>query len=110
MKTAFIGAGNMATAIIGGMLGSGVVQAQNIFVSDPDLSKQNAMRELGVTVCKSSGEAAEAADYVFLCVKPQIYEIALGQIKDSVSHHIEAVIISAWTKHTANLSAENILH
>lgn len=82
----------MATAIIGGMLGSGVVQAQNIFVSDPDLSKQNAMRELGVTVCKSSGEAAEAADYVFLCVKPQIYEIALGQIKDSVTP--DKVIIS----------------
>ena len=49
MKIGFIGAGNMATAIIGGLLGSGT-PAQDICVFDMDAQKLNAFSLMGVSL------------------------------------------------------------
>ena len=35
-KIGFVGAGNMAEAIIGAVLGAGLVRRENLFISDPD--------------------------------------------------------------------------
>ena len=68
----FIGAGNMASAIIGGMLDNDY-QAGNIWVSAPDDSHLQALRDrFGVSVTTDNRHCAQQADMVVLAVKPQV--------------------------------------
>lgn len=68
----FIGAGNMARAIIGGMLDSGF-KAANIWVSAPDDNHlQSIRKQFGVSVTTDNRYCAQQADIVVLAVKPQV--------------------------------------
>lgn len=68
----FIGAGNMASAIIGGMLDSGF-RAGSIWASAPDDEHlQTIRRKFGVSVTTDNRYCAQQADVVILAVKPQI--------------------------------------
>lgn len=68
----FIGAGNMASAIIGGMLDSGF-QAGDIWVSAPDDNHLQSLRKrFGISVTTDNRYCAEQADMVILAVKPQV--------------------------------------
>jgi len=68
----FIGAGNMASAIIGGMLDNGV-QAGDIWVSAPDDSHLQSIRNhFGVSITTDNRYCAQQADMVVLAVKPQV--------------------------------------
>ncbi|AOY90277.1 pyrroline-5-carboxylate reductase [Marinobacter salinus] len=68
----FIGAGNMATAIIGGMLDSGY-KANDIWVSAPDDGHlQSIRKKFGVSVTTDNRYCAQQADMVILAVKPQV--------------------------------------
>jgi len=68
----FIGAGNMASAIIGGMLDSGF-QAGDIWVSAPDDNHLQSLRKrFGISVTTDNRYCAEQADIVILAVKPQV--------------------------------------
>ncbi|WP_336367375.1 pyrroline-5-carboxylate reductase [Marinobacter sp. C2H3] len=68
----FIGAGNMASAIIGGMLDKGY-KPENLWVSAPEDSHLQALRKrYGVSVTTDNRYCAEQADMVILAVKPQV--------------------------------------
>ncbi len=68
----FIGAGNMASAIIGGMLESGF-EAGKIWVSAPDDGHlQSIRKKFGVSVTTDNRHCAQQADMVILAVKPQV--------------------------------------
>lgn len=67
----FIGAGNMASAIIGGMLDSGF-KAGNIWASAPnDEHLQSIRKRFGISVTTDNRYCAQQADMVVLAVKPQ---------------------------------------
>ncbi|KAK6218224.1 hypothetical protein LQW54_002978 [Pestalotiopsis sp. IQ-011] len=70
-KISFIGGGNMAAAIIGGLLAKGS-NKQNIYVSEPWDVNRDKMAALGVRTTASNVEAARDADFVILAVKPQV--------------------------------------
>jgi pyrroline-5-carboxylate reductase len=73
-KVSFIGAGNMASAIIGGLLAKGL-PANNIFASDPSAEKLAEMESgLGIQVSQDNEIAIQHADVLVLCVKPQVLE------------------------------------
>lgn len=74
-KLAFIGGGNMAGAIIGGLLAGGVDKA-NISVAEPWEVNRGKMAALGVHTTTSNGEVAAWADLVVISVKPQVAETA----------------------------------
>lgn len=68
----FIGAGNMASAIIGGMLDNGF-EGADVWVSAPDDSHLQAIRKrFGVSVTTDNRYCAQQADIVILAVKPQV--------------------------------------
>lgn len=71
-RIAFIGGGNMARAIIGGLLATGF-PADQIAVVDPSPEAHDALGDLGITeVAGGAGAPVSQADLVVLAVKPQI--------------------------------------
>ena len=68
----FIGAGNMASAIIGGMLDNGY-KAGKIWVSAPDDEHLQGLRKrFGISVTTDNRYCAQQSDIVVLAVKPQV--------------------------------------
>ncbi|MEE1155574.1 MAG: pyrroline-5-carboxylate reductase [Acutalibacteraceae bacterium] len=94
-KIGFIGAGNMATAIINGMLSNNVTTAENIFVFDLDTEKLNQMSQKGIITCTSANEVVDNCHFVVLAVKPQNYQEVLTGIKNSVKDSTIMVSIAA---------------
>jgi len=80
-KIGFIGSGNIATAIINGILKSKLIKERNINIFDTDSKKTQAFSEKGLTITTSASEAAKNSDYLFLTVKPQIYEDVLSAME-----------------------------
>ncbi len=80
MKIGFIGAGNMATAIIGGMISSGFAPA-DIHLFDTDKEKLTAFAEQGITVEGCAVCVTRNSDIIVLAVKPQNYSEVLGTVK-----------------------------
>ncbi|MDO5727544.1 MAG: pyrroline-5-carboxylate reductase [Bowdeniella nasicola] len=77
MSYGFIGAGNMARAIIGGMIASGIAAAE-IYVTDADQQARNAVAdEYGVRLGETNADVASAADVVILAVKPHVIPAVL---------------------------------
>ena len=79
-KLGFIGIGNMASAIIGGILSSGTFPVGDIYMYNPHAEKMQRFTESGCVACTSAEEVAELCDTVFLCVKPQIFPEVLRVI------------------------------
>lgn len=71
-KIAFIGAGNMAFAIIQGLLKNGYPASQIVAVNKSNVARRNELQQLGIQVALNSQDAVKQADVVILAVKPQI--------------------------------------
>lgn len=85
MKIGFIGCGNMATAMLKGMLKCGIVSEKEIIASaKTDRTRNKIEKELRIQKADSNREVTEKADIVFLAVKPQFLEAVLEEIRDSV--------------------------
>ena len=92
-KVGFIGGGNMARAIAGGLVRSGF-GAENILIAEPLEKQRNALQEEfeGSTISASNAEVAEAAGNLLLAVKPQILGAVCGELKSIVQQHMPVVI------------------
>ncbi|ABI55695.1 pyrroline-5-carboxylate reductase [Alkalilimnicola ehrlichii MLHE-1] len=76
----FIGGGNMARSLIGGLLADGF-DPQAVRVADPDAGKRDDLaNRFGVRVYADNLEAAADADTVILAVKPQVVRTACEQL------------------------------
>ena len=80
----FIGSGNMAEAIIKGIIRSGLFSPSQITVSDINAERLSYMESVyGVTIANDNCELVENSDIVVLSVKPQTMANALADIKES---------------------------
>ena len=85
MKLGFIGCGNMANAIMGGVISSGLMTPDEIIGSDPLESGRNrASGEHGIHDTASNLEVVEKADTLLFAIKPQYYDGMLAEIRDAV--------------------------
>jgi pyrroline-5-carboxylate reductase len=101
----FIGSGNMAEALIKGIIAAGIYKPENIFVSDIRPERLGFLaKRYGVQ--KADGNAALAAkvDILILSVKPQNMTDALQGIKDAVGADTLIISIAAGVK-VANIAA-----
>lgn len=93
MRLGFIGCGNMARAIIQGIVTKGVVGPEEILGSNttPERAKETHDK-LGIETTTDVTQVAGRSDIVFLCVKPQQYESVIAQIKDHL--HERQIFVS----------------
>ncbi|MDO4556996.1 MAG: NAD(P)-binding domain-containing protein, partial [Lachnospiraceae bacterium] len=98
-KIGFIGSGNMASAIMGGIIKKGVFTPEQIIASDlSEAARKRVADQLGVSVTDCNKSVVEEAEVVVLSVKPQYYEAVIGDIKDSVTvNQIIITIAPGWT-------------
>ena len=93
-KIGFIGVGNMANAIIGGILKSGV-PAEQLGLYDLLPEKCQSLGEKGMTVYPSAAQLARSSTIIFLTVKPQNFEEVLEEIRPEASFDKIYVSIAA---------------
>ena len=93
-KIGFIGAGNMATAIIKGLIAQNGT-AENLGVFDTMAEKCQLMQEMGVSVYPSSPQLVRACDVIVLAVKPQNYAEVLAAVREQASTDKTFVSIAA---------------
>ena len=93
-KIGFIGAGNMATAIIKGLIAQNGT-AENLGVYDTLEEKCELMRALSVGVYPSSQELVRQSDIIVLAVKPQNYAEVLDAVREQANTDKTFVSIAA---------------
>ena len=96
MKIGFIGLGNMAGAMIGGMLGKGLANAEDIVGSARTEATRNRIQEkYAIKTVGDNRQTAEAADILFLAVKPLVLAEVIDEIRNSVRPECLIVSIAA---------------
>ncbi len=92
----FIGSGNMGSAMIGGILAAGLAPAKQVIVADLNKEKLAEMKNLyGITTTTEGREVAQAADYLILAVKPNVYAPVINSIKDLLTDDKVVISIAA---------------
>jgi pyrroline-5-carboxylate reductase len=95
-KVSFIGCGNMAQAMIGGMVKSGVVSKEDITASASSNTNLNIVKEkYGIVTALDNKAAAKLADVLILAVKPNIYPTVIEEIKNYIKEDAIIVTIAA---------------
>ena len=85
-RLAFIGAGNMAGAILEGVLRSGTLPPGAVCMADVSAEQRaDRARRYGVATTADNAEAVRGAATVILAVKPQQLEEALASARDAFS-------------------------
>lgn len=96
MKIGFIGLGNMATAMIGGILQKKIVSPQDILgFSKTQATRDKVKQQYHISIMKDNKEVAKEAEILFLAVKPIILQEVICEIKDVISDKIIVVSIAA---------------
>jgi pyrroline-5-carboxylate reductase len=104
-RIAFIGAGNMAASLIGGMRAQGV-DASRITACDPGAeTRARVAKEHGIKTFADNGQAIDGADVVLIAVKPQVMKAVCeslrphlqpGQLIVSVAAGITSASMANW--------------
>ena len=81
-RLAFLGAGQMAEALIGGLLAAGLCEPDAVMATDVSPARLNVMKQrFGVRTGNDNREAAGWAEVVILAVKPQAIAPVLADLK-----------------------------
>jgi len=91
---AFIGAGNMASAIISGLFEQGI-SPQQIIASDlagEQLERLNS--RFGIRITSSNADAVQQADIIVLSVKPQVMQVVCEPLAEQVPELKDKLVIS----------------
>ena len=82
----FIGGGNMANSLIGGLIAKGY-PADVITVTDPlEANRQQLASTFGVQTSTDNAAAAASAEVILLAVKPQVMQTVTETIAGALGH------------------------
>lgn len=94
-KIAFIGGGQMAEAMVAGLLASGVVEAPHLYVSDVSAERRALFkRRFGVEVGTDNLEAASWGEIVILAIKPQVLNAVLDGCAPALSYKLVLSVVA----------------
>ena len=96
MKIGFIGLGNMARAMIGGMLQRNIVERDDIIGSARTAETlENIHHIYGIGTRDSNAAVEREAEILILAVKPQFFQGVIEEIRDVVSDDVLVISIAA---------------
>lgn len=107
-QIAIIGGGNIAEALLSGIIADGA-DPKTLIVSDPNAERLEQLKEkYGLVTTQDSPEAAEGADFLFVCVKPDVVATVLDEIAEVLdSNEGETVVVSvAAGVNTASMESQ----
>jgi pyrroline-5-carboxylate reductase len=113
MNICFIGGGNMATALIGGLLGKGFSAAQISAVEINAGNRARLQQDFAVRACDSMAEGIRGSQVIVFAVKPQqlravaqqLAPLLSGQLLISIAAGILATDLSRWASSQAVVRA-----
>lgn len=95
MKIGFIGCGNMAKAMMKGIVSSKLIKGEEIIAADISMIMlEKAKEEMGINITTSNIEVAEVSEVLVLAVKPQYYTAVINEIKDVINENAMVVSIA----------------
>ncbi len=95
-KIAFLGGGNMAEALVKGLIAAGTAKPDQILVTDVSPDRlEHLKKTYGVAPRSSNQEAAREADIIVLSVKPQVIDRVLVDISSAVDDRKLVISIAA---------------
>lgn len=98
MKIGFIGCGNMASAIMGGIIKEKVFAPADIYGTDAfAAAADRAVEKFGIEKVDGNAALVKAVDIVVLAVKPQYYQTVIEEIRDAVDHQLVITIAPGKT-------------
>lgn len=94
----FIGAGNMAQAIINGAISNEAIEAQSVTVYDIDQTKVTALCEdLNINAANDMAKLCSSSDIIILAVKPNVMADVLRQLKPVIGARSLVSIAAGWS-------------
>ncbi len=106
-RIGFVGGGNMASCLIGGLLADDFPAGQ-VIVADPDAATRASLRErFSCQVSASNSEVASAVDVLVLAVKPQVMQAVVRDLPApvpllvSIAAGIRTAQLQRWLGHEA---------
>ena len=95
MKLGFIGTGNMASAIMGGVIKNNIFAADEIIGSDLFApGREKVQKQFGIHVTDSNLDVVNQTEVFILSVKPQFYADVIAEIKDVVKENQIVITIA----------------
>ena len=95
-KILFVGAGNMASAIANGLASSQLVKKENIILFDKN-TEQYSKFDASFSIAPDINSGVEAADYIFLSVKPQNIMDVISDIDANIGNKVFISICAGIT-------------
>ena len=104
LRITFVGGGNMAAALIGGLIARGAAASSIAAIDPSDAARESLRSRYGITVHPAAATAPLDADVLVLAVKPQYMREAVeaiaprvsGQLVLSVAAGVRATDLSRW--------------
>ena len=102
-KIGFIGMGNMASAIAGGIIKSNFIEGNRVYAFDIDQEKLMKMNhEFNLISCESDIDLVEKVDLVVLAIKPNIVDEVIVKIKDKLDDKAVISIVAGYDNEKFN--------
>ncbi|WP_285945873.1 pyrroline-5-carboxylate reductase [Thomasclavelia cocleata] len=102
-KIGFIGMGNMASAISGGIIKSNFIEGNRVYAFDIDQEKLMKMNhEFNLISCESEIDLVEKVDLVVLAIKPNIVDEVIVKIKDKLDDKAVISIVAGYDNEKFN--------
>ncbi len=95
MKIGFIGLGNMASAIMQGIISNGVVSASDVYGYDVSDAAKEKAKENQINILGSNLDVASNSDVLILAVKPQFLADAVKELNGKISSNTIVISIVA---------------
>ena len=95
MKIGFIGLGNMASAIMQGIISNGVVSASDVYGYDVSDAAKEKAKGNQINICGSNPDVASNSDVLILAVKPQFLSDAVKELNGKISSNTIVISIVA---------------
>lgn len=97
-KVGFIGMGNMASAIAGGIITSGFIAGNNVYAYDLDETKLDIMKKnYQIQKADSEIDLVQQVDVIIMAVKPNVVEKVIATIKESIKNQMIISIVAGYS-------------